>query len=319
MNVTEAVWQTLLALREETKSLPGDPAGVLVGKDTIVFVDTLEELKQKCCDTIDAVVSTQPLQLPGFITYSILTNGLQVHCRASLDESLHQIFRLYLPICTAALHSPNKTFSLIHAAQSLDGKFCTDNGSSKWIGNEQNLVHAHRIRALVDGVLVGGNTVRNDNPRLTVRHVKGPNPVRLFLCNALTADNEMTLRDSSPTLLLCSKLNEQCMRNRYDHYDNVRTVSYQTDASELKTPQLFDSLFGLGIRSLMIEGGPMTISTLMQANKVDWLQLHIAPMIFGSGKSLVATDEITSVSQANHLKGVFFTPMGNEMMVTGEP
>jgi hypothetical protein len=62
--------------------------------------------------------------------------------------------------------------------QSLDGRIATLSGHSRYINGSQGLCHLHRLRALVDAVVVGAGTVRADDPQLTVRHVAGPTPVR---------------------------------------------------------------------------------------------------------------------------------------------
>src|SRR4029079_1253846 len=65
--------------------------------------------------------------------------------------------------------------------QSLDGRIATLSGHSRYINGSQGLCHLHRLRALVDAVVVGAGTVRADDPQLTVRHVAGPNPVRVVI------------------------------------------------------------------------------------------------------------------------------------------
>src|SRR5438128_40350 len=60
--------------------------------------------------------------------------------------------------------------------QSLDGRIATLSGHSQYINGPEGIAHLHRLRALVDAVVVGAGTVRADDPQLTVRHVSGPNP-----------------------------------------------------------------------------------------------------------------------------------------------
>ena len=77
-----------------------------------------------------------------------------------------------------------RAFAVSHFAQSLDGRIATLAGDSKRIGSPSNLVHAHRMRALSDGVLIGSRTLRRDRPRLTVRHVAGAQPARIVLASS---------------------------------------------------------------------------------------------------------------------------------------
>ena len=55
-----------------------------------------------------------------------------------------------------------KTLSISHFAQSVDGFIATKTKHSKWIGNQENLIHAHRLRAMVDAVIIGNNTLKDD-------------------------------------------------------------------------------------------------------------------------------------------------------------
>ena len=65
--------------------------------------------------------------------------------------------------------------------QSLDGRIATPTGHSHYINGPAGLDHLHRLRALVDAVLVGVGTAIADDPQLTVRRVAGPNPARVVL------------------------------------------------------------------------------------------------------------------------------------------
>src|SRR3954469_23811598 len=65
--------------------------------------------------------------------------------------------------------------------QSIDGRIATVTGHSKYINGPAGLAHLHRLRALVDAVLVGIGTAVADDPQLTVRRIAGPNPARIVL------------------------------------------------------------------------------------------------------------------------------------------
>ena len=65
--------------------------------------------------------------------------------------------------------------------QSLDGRIATSSGHSKYINGPAGLAHLHRLRALVDAVVIGVGTALADDPQLTVRRVAGPHPVRVVI------------------------------------------------------------------------------------------------------------------------------------------
>jgi diaminohydroxyphosphoribosylaminopyrimidine deaminase/5-amino-6-(5-phosphoribosylamino)uracil reductase len=81
-------------------------------------------------------------------------------------------------------------FVTLKAAVTLDGRTATRSGDSRWITGEPARKHAHRMRDRSDAVMVGSKTVIADDPELTVRHVKGRDPVRVVLdSNLQTPDN----------------------------------------------------------------------------------------------------------------------------------
>jgi len=86
--------------------------------------------------------------------------------------------------------------------QSLDGRIATEAGRAQFISGAQGLAHLHRLRALVDAVVVGAGTVRADDPQLTVRHCTGPCPVRVVIdpSGCLPASARLFAEDGVPRL-----------------------------------------------------------------------------------------------------------------------
>lgn len=72
-------------------------------------------------------------------------------------------------------------FVIGQLGQSLDGRIATESGHSHYINGREDIQRLHHLRALVDAVVVGAGTVAADDPRLTVRHAEGTNPVRVVL------------------------------------------------------------------------------------------------------------------------------------------
>ena len=96
-----------------------------------------------------------------------------------------------------------RSFTVSHFAQSLDGRVATDFGDSRQIGCAENLVHAHRMRALCDGILIGATTLRVDRPALNVRYAEGPDPARIVVGSVLDVEIDCLRRASpSPIILI---------------------------------------------------------------------------------------------------------------------
>ncbi|MFD0481041.1 RibD family protein [Kineococcus sp. GCM10028916] len=177
----------------------------------------------------------------------------QVLVGAGLQErSGGDLVDRYAPLLLAG-----RTGVVAQLGQSLDGCIATASGDSHFVTGEADREHLHRLRALVDAVVVGPGTVRTDDPQLTVRAVEGPNPVRVVLDPRGTLLDRGVLRDPVTVHLV----GEQAR--------SPRTV--------LKT------LRERGLRRILVEGGGATVSDWVAAGLVDRLYLTVAPLVVGRG------------------------------------
>ena len=167
-----------------------------------------------------------------------------------------------------------RPFVTLKMAMSLDGKMCLANGSSKWITGEGARAEAHRIRAENDAVLVGAGTVRADDPELTVRNVAGINPLRVVL--GRIPDTAKVWGTDGKCLVL-----------------DGMTLS-----------EVLHNLAGLGVNTLMVEGGPSVISSFLREGLGDYVKAFIAPRIFGEGKGIDIGAGFESVNSALRLASV---------------
>ena len=223
-----------------------------------------------------------------------------------------QFMTTYLPYCFLSSISKQKkrAIAITHFAQSLDGKIATTSGDSKWIGNEENLNHAHRMRALCDAIIIGNRTLTADHPQLTVRRVEGKNPIRVVIGNS-KSDVSCLLSCCSETVLIIGK--EKSERNGQIHYIQLSSSS----TGRINCQNILQTLFAKNIYSVYIEGGAITTSNFLKDNAVDILQLHISPLIFGSGKGGIILPEIETVKESINFTNFQFQPIGNTMMFVG--
>ena len=230
-----------------------------------------------------------------------------------LSQSEIDFLKIYLPYCflSQVADEKKRTVSVAHFAQTLDGKIATDKGDSRWIGNEENLDHAHRMRALCDAILIGKHTLKNDFPKLTVRRVEGEHPKRVVL--ASPESNFSSLLDShhDPIIVLGKEASTQ----------NGRIFYHQLDAENgcIKSGDILECLYQQGIKTVYIEGGAFTTSNFVKDRSLDILQLHLSPCLFGSGKPAVILPGIDEVEEGIRFRNFSFHKIGDTIMFVGQP
>ncbi len=171
--------------------------------------------------------------------------------------------------------------------QTLDGRVATPTGKSLYINGRCALAHLHRLRAGVDAVVVGIGTVLADDPRLTVRLCDGASPVRVVIDpqGRIPAGARCLTDDAAPTLLLGG--------------EGAGRVSVAADADGALSPAaILAALAGRGLRRVLIEGGPTTLSRFIAEGAVDELHVMVAPTIFGSGREGISLPPIDALDEA---------------------
>jgi riboflavin-specific deaminase-like protein len=200
-----------------------------------------------------------------------------------LNDPRHALVDLYLPITSATSTRP---LTIGHLGQSLDGFIATHSGESQFVTGEENILHLHRMRALCDAVVVGAGTVAADDPQLTTRRVPGPSPLRVVLDPArrLAGHYKVFTDDSAETLYICTEALVQPGETRLGQAQ-IRTVADVPNGMDAAA--VLALLRGRGCHRIFVEGGGVTVSTFLQADLLDRLQVAIAPLIIGNGRPAI--------------------------------
>lgn len=192
------------------------------------------------------------------------------------EQALH-LFELYLPLC----QPPGTLWVIGQLGQSLDGRIATESGESRYINDPEGIEHLHRLRALVDAVVIGSGTAAADDPQLTVRAVPGDNPVRVVL------DRERQLPDSlglfsdnaAPTVRVVRTSRTEAPLG--EQVEDLVVAPSEAGACPIQT--LIEALQARGLNRVLVEGGGLTVSRFLEAGCLDRLHLIVAPVIMGSG------------------------------------
>jgi diaminohydroxyphosphoribosylaminopyrimidine deaminase/5-amino-6-(5-phosphoribosylamino)uracil reductase len=163
-----------------------------------------------------------------------------------------------------------RPYVICKLAMSADGGIAAPDGSSQWITGEDARRDAHRLRAQSDAILVGAGTVRADDPALTVRHVDGPDPLRVVLGAAPPGARV------HPCLEWTGGLDG-----------------------------LLDELGSRGVLQLMVEGGARVVGSFHAARLVDRYVLYLAPALFGGSGAMAPIGGATAPTIAEIWRGRF--------------
>ena len=215
------------------------------------------------------------------------------HLKGTLDVAAMRLLDLFLPL---ALIATRRSFVIAHLAQSLDGRIATCGGASQWLTGSEDLCHTHRLRALADAVIVGAATVRQDDPRLTVRRCPGEQPVRVVLDTNLTlaADRQVFRDAATPTLVLAAA----DRAGTGGSIGAAEIVPVPREGERLAPQAIRAVLARRGLYWLFVEGGGVTVSRFLAAGVLDRLQIAIAPVILGSGRPGLQLAEIGDLAGA---------------------
>lgn len=309
----ENIWNAILNLKEAVKAFHSP-----IHTCWIHEVTGIVHINETPSDTNNHILilcaKNRPAKLIAITTFELTPAGNVTPIQQIGASEVAILFlKKYLPYCFLSLKAQrlNRAVSISHFAQTLDAKIATNTGDSKWIGNAENLTHAHRMRAICDGVLVGSRTVEADNPKLNVRHVYGKDPVRIVLGNP-KSDFKSLLDCSDEKILVFGK-------EKIIVQPPLESIVLPTKCpkASIEPLAILAKLFKLGIHSVYVEGGAKTTSNFVNSKAIDILQLHIAPMIFGSGKASIVLPNIDMVKEAINFKEYNFLSFGDSIMFTG--
>jgi diaminohydroxyphosphoribosylaminopyrimidine deaminase/5-amino-6-(5-phosphoribosylamino)uracil reductase len=250
-----------------------------------------------------------PLELPVGEAVLTVTRASGWRVEPEPPNETAELLALYLSL---ALVPHRHSFVLAHLAQSLDGRIATMGGESQWLTGEADLCHTHRLRALADAVIVGASTVRQDNPRLTVRHCSGDQPVRVVLdANLALPEDRDVFCDSAAETLVLAAADRVGGATRIGQ---AEIVPVPREAERLAPSAIRAALARRGLYWLFLEGGGVTVSRFLAAGALDRLQIVLAPVILGSGRPSLQLPEIPALSGALKPR-VRHVALGDDMLV----
>lgn len=209
----------------------------------------------------------------------------------------------------------------VHYAQTIDGRIAARNGDAHWVSGEASLRLAHELRASHDAVMVGIGTVLADDPRLTVRLAPGRSPIRVIVDSKLRVPIESNVfTDRTARTIVATTPSAPQARARAIHAAGGEVLRARADENgAVDLEDLLRRLRGIGIGSLLIEGGRGIITSALHGHLVDRLTVCIAPKVIGEGVSAVGDLHIDYLREALTFSRARFVTCGEDLIFYGEP
>ncbi len=222
------------------------------------------------------------------------------------------------PVFSRATSKRAKTglpWVILKAAITLDGKLATSTGDSRWVSGKKARAYVHRLRHQIDAILVGANTARIDNPRLTTRLA-----VRVVLDSQLRLPARLKIFASPPvarTIVVTLQGNGAPAAKKLIRR-GVEVWKVPGRGGRVNLLALLRRLGAEGIAHLLVEGGAETYGSFLERGLADELLVFIAPKVVGSrGLSWTGRVQSKRMSGAVELEDVVIRPEGSEVLLRG--
>ena len=231
-----------------------------------------------------------------------------VGVREKEAKELNKVFMKYI--------TEKNPYLFLKCAITLDGKIATNERDSKWITNEKSREKVQFLRHEYMGIMVGINTLINDNPRLTARIENGVNPFRIVVDPHLRTpleSNFVKMADDNKSIIITSKENEKNDKIKELENKNVKII-YMT-GYDFSVHEILKKIGELKIDSVLLEGGSYLISKAFKENRIDGGEIFIAPKILGGGLPFIDGFDFKEIKDCFHLENVKFNVYDDNISV----
>ncbi len=237
---------------------------------------------------------------------------------AEKGQKLNEAFFKYM--------KENKPFFVQKAAQTLDGFLATSQGDSRWITGEKSRAYGHKLRHELDAVLIGGNTLISDNPRLNVRDYKGEKsqPIRIILAgeSEINPENKIFNSQGGKVLVFTEEKSSVNAREKLKNVDDSEVIVVdKTSKGVLNLSQIAEVLYDRNIMSVLIEGGGKINHSFLEAGLTDKFYFFLAPKLLGGndGISAFSGRAVKKISETFSLNVEKVEQLQKDILITAYP
>jgi diaminohydroxyphosphoribosylaminopyrimidine deaminase/5-amino-6-(5-phosphoribosylamino)uracil reductase len=266
-------------------------------------------IKAKVAKVVAGMVDPNPL-VGGKGLQKLRDAGIEVvvgveeeACRQLNEAFIHRI-----------LHQ--QPFGILKYAMTLDGKIATTVGHSAWVTGKSSRHLVHQVRNTCDAVIIGGNTVRRDNPNLTTHGISDRNPLRVVMSRRLDLPTECNLwyTDIAPTLVFTEiASNPQLQQQLIDR--GVEIV----EVTNLTPKIVMEHLYQRELSQVLWECGGVLAARAIADRTIQKVMAFIAPKIIGGtyAPSPVGDLNFTQMTQALNLEKIEIQTINSDILIEG--
>jgi len=206
----------------------------------------------------------------------------------------------------------------LKSAISLDGKIAANSGDSKWISSQESRVFAHMLRARNEAIIVGVGTILQDDPTLTVRLSKGPNPAKVVLDSHLRIPLGANVLKGGK-VFIAALVGANSAKAKKLGKKGATILWFK--GTKIDARELLARLAALDITSVLVEGGGEVNASFVQTRLVDVFYFFICPKIIGGrdAKSPVEGDGIEKMQSALGLSFEKVQKIGPDILIIAKP
>ena len=264
-------------------------------------------IKAKVAKVVAGIVDPDPRVAGGGIQklrdagIEVIVGVEETACRQLNEAFIHRI-----------LHQ--QPFGILKYAMTLDGKIATNTGHSAWVTSPASRNLVHQVRSTCDAVIIGGNTVRKDNPSLTTHGVTEHNPLRVVMSRSLDLPTNCNLWNDNlaPTLIFTE--NDNAARQKlFGKNTNIVIVP------SLTPKIVMEYLYQQGLSKVLWECGGTLAAKAIADGTVQKVMAFIAPKIIGGTDALspVGNLNLNLMTDAWELERVTSKAIANDILIEG--
>ncbi|MBJ6724215.1 bifunctional diaminohydroxyphosphoribosylaminopyrimidine deaminase/5-amino-6-(5-phosphoribosylamino)uracil reductase RibD [Geomonas sp. Red875] len=232
-----------------------------------------------------------------------------------LEENCRRLNEPFLKWITT-----RRPFVVLKSALTLDGKTATASGDSQWVTSAPARREVHRLRGILDAIMVGVGTVQKDDPLLTCRIPGGKNPVRIVVDSGLNVPLHAALLDGKVARTIVATCNTDFAKQAEVARHGAEILVCREKDGQVDLDDLFAKLGALGLQSVLLEGGSRLAGSALRAGCIDKCLIFVAPkLVAGEGMGLFAGAGVGLMKDAIALEQVKVRKIGPDLLIEGYP